>query len=59
MMTDGTCIVNGSKYKCYECLIWRPGMKQLMEDRKLIKDNKKVIINDVVCTVTEAGLVTR
>ena len=34
-------------------------MKQLMEDRKLIKDNKKVIINDVVCTVTEAGLVTR
>jgi len=59
MTIDGPCVMNGSKCKCIKILIWRPGMKQLMEDRKLIKDNKKVIINDVVCTVTEAGLVTR
>ena len=58
-MTDGTCIVNGSKYKCYECLIWRPGIRQQLRDRKLIEETKEVIINDIVCTDLEAGLVTR
>lgn len=34
-------------------------MKQLMEDRKLIKEGKKVKIIDVVSTDPEADLLTR
>jgi hypothetical protein len=34
-------------------------MKQPIEDRKLIEERKKVIVNEVVCTDPVAGLVTR
>ena len=34
-------------------------MKQPMENRKLMEESKKVIINDVFCTDPEAGLETR